>query len=114
MLSACDHTNKVAAGSFRLTNVPVVVRFDAPVRAVGPTRELCLVGSAGNIETVRPGGSTVVNAVLLTSAGTRDTLRMPNYLRVRDDMVCLWDHALGKRPDPANLIHYTGVELSAS
>jgi hypothetical protein len=114
MLSACDPTNKVAAGTLRLTDLPVAVRFDAPVRAVGPTRELCLVGSAGNIETVRPGGTTVVSAVLITSAGTRDTMRLPNYSRDRDDMVCLWDHALGERPDSANPVLYTGVELSAS
>jgi hypothetical protein len=114
MLSACDHTNKVAAGTLRLTDLPVVVRFDARVRAVGPTRELCLVGSAGNIETVRPGGSTVVSAVLLTSASTRDTMCLPNFSRDRNDMVCLWDHVLAERPDSANPVLYIGVELSAS
>src|SRR5688500_4554792 len=88
MVGVCDHTSPVAAGTLGLTPIPLVVRFEAPVRAVGPTRELCLVGSPGTVETVRPGGSTVVHAVLITSSGVRDTMRPPNYLRARDDMVC--------------------------
>jgi hypothetical protein len=114
VVGACDHTSRVATGVVQLTETPVVVRFAAPVRAVGPTRELCLVGSPGNVETVRPGGSTVVRAVLITSSGLKDTMRTPDYSRARDDMVCLWDHALGLRPDSAEPRLYTGVELSSS
>jgi|SRR4051812_9998474 hypothetical protein len=113
LLTGCEHTERVATGTWELTQTPIVVRFDTPVTAAGPTRELCLVGSLGNVSTIAPGGPDVVHAVLLTSGGTRDTMDTRNVERRSDEMVCVWDHGLeGRRP--ATDLAYTGVELSSS
>lgn len=115
-LAACDHLWRVAAGRILVTAPPTVVPFDAPVAAPGPTRELCLVGSPGNIATLwAAGGSTVVRAVLIATDGARDTLRSIGDRR-GPEAVCLEDNALRDRPAPPGqpVVTYRAVELSAT
>jgi hypothetical protein len=113
LLTGCEHTDRVVTGTLQLTQTPVVVRFEPPVTAYGPTRELCLVGSAGNVSAAAQGGTDAIRAVLLTSRGARDTLDTRNVERRGDEMICFWDNDLeGRRPGA--VATYAGVELSTS
>ena len=118
-ISACKTRVPLAERDVQVTPTPIVLHFDSPYEATGPTRELCFtVASMQDKYGLAP---QVLTAVLIRTTGQRDTLghydagatllfgsgrySVPEVIEPDDDTVCFWDHGLSN-PENAKHVRY--------
>ncbi|WP_284349081.1 hypothetical protein [Roseisolibacter agri] len=137
LLLACEQPRSVWSGDVTLTTQPTTLTLQESIRAPGPTHDLCFVPAVEGVRAdwdslVLPAGrGTRVEAVLITPAGQRDTLRHPPSPMIHRDstgrvtdtvwarptrpsawmiagLPCVWAHA-----DTARGRRYVAIELRA-
>ena len=107
--ASCGRLPNLVDGPIDLSERPLAVRFVQPVPSHGQTWELCF-------EFDRPGGShhaETIQATLVSSSGSRATMRTPTLDRRGESTVCQIGQLAGAQPEATGAA-YESVELRSA